>query len=122
MTVEISTSKYIILESGCVIVPEDDYVEFNIKGARFRFVFTQNETDSTDDCACVTGTLKKDTEGDYLEVDINNYKAMFSTPSQTLNVGTIDEKSLYVNFSTVPLADNSRIKCRIIIYSWYKEK
>lgn len=119
---EISTSKYIILESGSVIVPEDDYVEFNIKGARFRFVFTQDDIASTDDIASVSGTLKKDAEGDYLEVEINNYNGIFSTPSQTLKVGTIDEKPLYVNFSTVPLADNSRTKCRIIIYSWYKEK
>ncbi len=118
----ISTSKYIIIESGSVIVPEDDYVEFSIKGARFRFVFTPNNIDSTDDSAYVSGTLKKDTDGDYLEMEIYNYNTTFSSPSQTLKVGDIDGKSLYVNFSIAPLADNSKIKCRIMIYSWYKEK
>lgn len=119
---EISTSKYIIVDSGSVIVPEDDYVEFNIKEARFRFVFTPNNIGATDEDAGVSGTLKKDAEGDYLEIEINNYNSMFSSPSQTLKVGSIDEKNLYVNFSVAPLSDRFKIKSRILIYSWYKEK
>lgn len=119
---EISTGRYIIVESGSLIIPEDDYVEFNIQGARFRFVFISNNTDETDTSSSISGTLKHDADGDYLEVEIYNYNSAFSSPSQTLKVGNIDDKLLYINFSVTPLADNSKIRSRIMIYSWYKEK
>lgn len=44
MNISISSSKYDIIESGSVIVPEDDYIEFSIDNLRFRFVFTSNHT------------------------------------------------------------------------------
>ena len=119
---EISTSKFKLLESGSVVVPEDDYVEVNIDGARFRFVFSPNDINWENKDSGVSGTLKSDTDGEYLEIEVLNYNALFSSPSQILSVGKMDEKTLYVNFSVVPFNNGTKIKSRILLYSWYKDK
>lgn len=120
---EISTSKYEIIESGSIIVPENDYVQFKINGLRFRFVFMPNEIDKNNQEAGVTGTLKKDDEGDYLEIEVENYNSVFSSPMERLRVGTVGDKSLFVYFSIVPLiTNNTKVNSRIMLYTWYKEK
>lgn len=57
MNISISSSKYDIIESGCVIVPEDDYIELSIDNLRFRFVFTSNHTNCESEDSSVTGTI-----------------------------------------------------------------
>ena len=119
---EISTSKFNLVESGSVVVPEDDYVEFNIDGVRFRFVFLPNDINWENKESGVSGTLKSDSDGEYLEIEDLNYNDLFSSPSQSLPVGKMNEKTLYVNFSIVPLYNGTKIKSRILLYSWYKDK
>lgn len=68
MNISISSSKYDIIESGCVIVPEDDYIEFSIDNLRFRFVFTSNHTNCESEDSSVTGTIQEDESGSYLEI------------------------------------------------------
>lgn len=120
---EISTSNFDIIESGSVIVPENDYVQFKFNGLRFRFVFMPNEIDMNNQEVGVAGTLKNDDEGDYLEIEVQNYNSVFSSPMEKLRVGTVGDKSLYVYFSIAPLITNNRkVNSRIMLYTWYKEK
>ncbi|RHK09600.1 hypothetical protein DW079_09970 [Segatella copri] len=120
---EISTSNFDIIESGSVIVPENDYVQFKFNGLRFRFVFMPNEIDMNNQEVGVAGTLKNDDEGDYLEIEVQNYNSVFSSPMEKLRVGTVGDKSLYVYFSIAPLiTNNTKVNSRIMLYTWYKEK
>ena len=122
MDIKISTSKYVVVDSGSVIVPEDEYVEFTIDNLRFRFIFSPNviSTDVSD--SEVMGTIKNDSIGDYMELAVHNYNHLFSTTSDFLNVGKIDGKQLYVMFSVTPMKSDGKIHLRIMNYSWYKEK
>lgn len=122
MNISISSSKYDIIESGSVIVPEDDYIEFSFDNLRFRFVFTSNHANCEGEDSSVTGTIKEDESGSYLEIGIDGYSRIFSSPSDFLNVGQIEGKALYVYFSITPLVAKAKINKRIMIYSWYKEK
>lgn len=123
MNMELSTSKYVILESGSVIVPENDYVQFKFGNLRFRFVFAPNDLEQSDENATVEGTVKKDEEGEYLEINIVNYNGLFDSPMEKINVGSIGGKPLFVYFSIAPLiSDKTKIKNRIVLYTWYKEK
>lgn len=120
---EISTSNFDIIESGSVIVPENDYVQFKFNGLRFRFVFMPNEIDMNNQEVGVAGTLKNDDEDDYLEIEVQNYNSVFSSPMEKLRVGTVGDKSLYVYFSIAPLiTNNTKVNSRIMLYTWYKEK
>ena len=68
MNISISSSKYDIIESGSVIVPEDDYIEFSFDNLRFRFVFSSNQANCEREDSGVTGTIKEDKSGSYLEI------------------------------------------------------
>lgn len=96
---EISSSKYVILESGSVIVPEDDYIQFSFENLRFRFVFSSNQANRKNEDSSVTGTIKNDESGDYLEILIDGYARIFSSPSDFLEVGQVEGKKLYVFFN-----------------------
>lgn len=123
MNMELSTSKYDILESGSVIVPENDCLQFKIEELRFRFIFSPNELAQNNNDASVTGAVKKDEEGEYLEINVLNYNGLFDSPMEKINVGRIDGKQLFVYFSIAPLiTDNTQVKNRIVLYTWYKEK
>lgn len=122
MNISISSNKYEILESGSVIVPEDDYIEFSFGNLRFRFVFSSNQANRDNEESGVTGTIKEDESGSYLEIGIDGYTSIFSSPTDLLKVGQIEEKALYVYFSITPLVVKEKINKRIMIYSWYKEK
>ena len=122
MNIPISSSKYEIVASGSVIIPEDDYIQFSFDNLRFRFVFASNQAKSENEDSGVTGTIKEDESGSYLEIGIDGYTRFFSSPSDFLNVGQIEGKALYVYFSITPLVAKDKINKRIMIYSWYKEK
>lgn len=122
MEITISTSKYEIIESGSVIVPEDDYMQFSFEHLRFRFVFTPNQANQEVKESGVTGTIKKDELGEYLEIGVDGYSSIFSSPSDFLHVGQIEGKALYVYFSITPLVSDGKINNRIMLYCWYKEK
>ena len=122
MNISISSSKYEIVASGSVIIPEDDYIQFSFDNLRFRFVFDSNQAKSESEDSSVTGPIKEDESGSYLEIGIDGYTSIFSSPSDFLNVGQIEGKALYVYFSITPLVAKGKINKRIMIYSWYKEK
>lgn len=122
MNISISSSKFEIVASGSVIIPEDDYIQFSFDNLRFRFVFDSNQAKSESEDSSVTGTIKEDESGSYLEIGIDGYTSIFSSPSDFLNVGQIEGKALYVYFSITPLVTKDKINKRIMIYSWYKEK
>ena len=60
MNIEVSTTNHIILNSGSVIVPGEEYVEFKIEGLRFRFTFAVDDV--------VFGFAVVDDDGEFYHV------------------------------------------------------
>lgn len=118
----ITTGNFEIIDSGAVIVPSCEYLEFEIKSLRFRFIFQENkDTEGHQTTPNITGTLANDGVSDYLSITVINFKSLFASPNQMLEVGTLEGKKLYVRFSVVPIgAENEQT--RIFNYTWYKEK
>lgn len=123
MTMQLSTGKYEIIETGSVIIPTNDYIQFSFENLRFRFLFNSSIDMSDKTKSEVVGTIKDDDEGKYLEIEVKNYNDMFASPMHMLHLGKIQDKDLYVDFSLVSLSsDADNIGGRIMLYSWYKEK
>lgn len=123
MNVHLTTGKYEIVETGSVIIPSDDYIQFAFEGLRFRFLFNSSVDVPDKTKTEVVGTIKEDDEGKYLEIEVKNYNDMFASPMHKLHVGKVQGNELYVDFSIVSLTSNGdTVTNRIMLYSWYKER
>lgn len=123
MNVHLSTGKYDVIDTGSVIIPSDDYIQFAFEGLRFRFLFNSSVDVPDKTKTEVVGTIKEDDEGKYLEIEVKNYNDIFVSPMHKLHVGKVQGKELYVDFSIVSLTSNGdTVTNRIMLYSWYKEK
>lgn len=121
MNVQLSTEKYEVIDTGSVIIPSDDYIQFAFANLRFRLLF--NSSLDKQDQTEVVGTIKEDEEGEYLQIEVKNYNDMFASPMHILHLGKVQGKELYVDFSIVALtSDGDSVTNRIMLYSWYKEK
>lgn len=119
----LSTSKYEIIENGSVIIPTNDYIQFSFDDLKFRFLFTSSVDISENANLEVIGTIKEDDDGKYLEIEVKNFNKLFDSPMHMLHLGKVQGKDLYVDFSIVSLTSNGEdVKDRIMLYSWYKEK
>lgn len=120
---QLSTGKYEIIETGSVIIPTNDYIQFSIENLRFRFLFNSSIEMSDKTKSEVVGTIKDDEEGQYLEIEVKNFNDMFASPMHMLHLGKVQDKDLYVDFSIVSLTSNGEeIGNRIMLYTWYKSK
>lgn len=121
---KITTNRYDILESGSVIVPSNEYLEFELVGLRIRFEFIEEpaNADGTTNSS-ITGAIVNEGDQQYLSVRITNYNSLFDTPTQMLEVGNVEGKKLTVCFSIVGLSSqNNTNRLRVFHYTWYKEK
>lgn len=118
----ISTKKYDIIDSGMVIVPPQEYIEFEHEGLRFRFNFIEStKSDSEQPKPEITGNLDNDEHSQFLSINVNNYNGLFQTTTNMLEVGKVEGKALSVMFSIATVGSgNERI--RIFNYTWYKSK
>lgn len=120
--IKIETKQYEVIETGSVIVPNEDFLEFEIEGLRFRFNFIDDKNISAEaNNRSITGTLTNEGGSQYLAIDIRNYNSLFTTPSQMLEMGTIGDRTLSLMFSTVVIGTNENIT-RVFHYTWYKSK
>ena len=117
-----STSTYNILESGSVVLPENEYLEFEIEGLRYRFSFSDDQEGDNKGQTRVTGALVQEGEGQFLSLNVINYNALFSTPAQPLEMGILNGKKLFVYFSIVTLSGAEKGKTRVLYYTWYQTK
>lgn len=122
MKIEISTSNYIILDSGSIIIPESEYVEFKMKDLRFRFTFAQDETLQKEGKSKVTGEVSEDAEGNLFNMTVYNFTGLFASPTQMMNVAQIEGNQISVRFSIVELPTSEAQPTRIFHYTWYQSK
>lgn len=120
---KISTANYEILLSGSIVLPENEYLEFEIEGLRYRLTFKDELEGENKGQTRVTGALVSD-EGNpqYLSLAVINYNALFATPYQPIEMGTLEGKKLFLFFSVIVLSGDDTGKNRVFHYTWYKSK
>lgn len=122
MKIETSTTNHTILDSGSIIVPEEEYVEFQIESLRFRFIFVNDDALQCEKKSTITGELREDNDGKFFNITVYNYTDLFATPTHMMNVAHINGKQLSVRFSIVELSSNEPQSMRIFHYTWYQSK
>ena len=116
------TSTYDILDCGSVVLPENEYLEFEIGGLRYRFSFSDDLDGENKGQTRITGALVQEGESQFLSLNVINYNALFSTPAQPIEMGILNGKKLFVYFSIVSLSGDDKRKARILYYTWYQTK
>jgi len=119
---KISTENYNILADGSIILPDGEYLEFDIEGLRFRFLFTDAADADGNTDPGMTATLLNEGGRQYLLINVRNYNGFFSTPGQMLELGTVGGKKLFVLFSIVDIPGEGSMHKKIFYYTWYQSK
>lgn len=126
MDVKLTTEKSEIIASGSVIIPNDDYVQFELEGLKFRFVFIL-EQKGEDSSVTITKRIEKDNNNntECLSIIISNVKrALFGSLGHSMQVATIDNKNLSIRFSIVSINRDTKLNSedKILFYTWYLAK
>lgn len=120
---KISTGKYDVIESGSVVIPQDDYLEFEVEGLNYRFTFSDEKEADKPEKRRVTGALVAEGGKQVFRIDVINYNSLFTTPAQPLEVGNLDGgNKLYVYFSVVSVSADGMGKTRVFHYTWFKSR
>ena len=122
MEVKLSTEGYEILSSGSVIVPSNEYVQFEINGMRFRFSFIQESTEDNAEVQ-ITKTVETDQSGQKcLTILISNVKdSFFGSLRRSMPVASIEGRLLNVRFSILSINkdEEANTEDKILFYTWY---
>lgn len=118
----ISTTTYEVLDTGSILLPAGEYLEFEIEGLRYRVTFSEETEGEQKGQSRVTGALVTERGNQYLSLNVINFNALFSSPSQLLEMGTLGGRKLYLYFSIVTMYGNDSTKTRVFHYTWYKSK
>ena len=122
MEVKLSTEGYEILSSGSVIVPSNEYVQFEINGMRFRFSFIQESTEDNAEVQ-ITKTVETDQSGQKcLTILISNVKdSFFGSLRRSMPVASIAGRPLNVRFSILSINkdEEANTEDKILFYTWY---
>ena len=124
MEVKISTEHYDIINSGSVIIPFGQNIEFKIKELRFKIIFPQVITESEELQNSIEQTVRSDEEGEYLEITIANLRsAFFATARQLMHLAKLEGRKLFFKFSIVSVnSSENNEEDKIMFYTWYQEK
>ena len=119
---KISTNKYVVVDNGTIVLPDNEQLEFEIEGLRFRFTFLEDLSDDSKGKTRITGALVSDDGSQYMSIDIINFDSLFATPNQMIEMGKINGKKLFLNFSIITLSNKNDDKTRVFHYTWYTLK
>lgn len=119
LNIKAFTPHYEVVANGVVIIPSDSYVEFSILDLKYRFSFLNDETERVHYAKNMIG---EDTPNEYMDIVFYNVPStLLATPSNVIELGTIDDKKLCLRFSisTIQRENNSDL---IIMYNWLMER
>lgn len=124
MDVKISTEHYDIIDSGSVIIPSGQNIEFKINELRFKIIFPQVVNESEEQQNSIEQMVKSDKEGEYLEISIVNLRsAFFATARQLMHLAKLEGRKLFFKFSIVSVnSSENNEEDKVLFYSWYQEK
>ena len=108
-----------LVADGVVIMPTDSFVECSIRNLKYRLSFA---SDDTKEAHFTTNIKEKDTPNACMEIVFYNVpSSLFATPSNVIELGTIEGKKLCLRFSISTIyRDNSSDYA--LMYNWLIEK
>lgn len=115
----IQNDRYDIINTGSVIIPKNDYIEFSFENLNFRIICKEekNEDGTFSDTRYKT-RLVKDDSGNilYLELCIYNVTSNgFSATEDMLGLGFLSNRSLRLNFAISRISNGTYL----LAYTWY---
>ena len=119
--VKISTDRYEILSSGCIIIPSLESLMFEFEGLRFKISFLAEDSSAPK----FVSNVDRDDKGDFLSILMYGFENSFLLSSnKEIHVGYLENKPLYLKFSVISInkneTDNSEDK--IFYYTWFIQK
>lgn len=123
--ITLSTEGYEILSSGSIIVPSNEYVQFEICKLRFRFSFVQ-ESNEDDAEIRISKNVETDQSGqECLTILISNVRnSFFGSIRHSMQVATTEGRSLSVRFSilSINIDEERKTEDKLLFYTWYRSK
>lgn len=118
---KISTDRYEILSSGCIIVPSLESLMFEFESLRFKISFLTDDSNTPK----YVSNVEKDDKGELLSILLYGFENSFLLSSnKEIHVSYINKRPLYLKFSVISInqngADNSEDK--IFYYTWFIQK
>ena len=118
----ISTTSYEVLDTGSIILPFGENLEFEIEGLRYRISFSEETEGAQKGQSRIIGALITEGGNQLLSLNVINYNALFTSPSEPLEMGYLGGRKLYLFFSIVTISGDGSTKTRVFHYTWYKSK
>ena len=109
-----------IIDTGCVIIPHGEYLEFQISNLKFRVVFEEEKTDPTE--SNIQIGVKGSAENSYMEILLyNQSQSYFSGLNEMIELATIDNRKLWFMFRVQSISNGSKSEHKIFYYTWFHE-
>lgn len=119
MNIELSTTNYQIIQSGTIIVPNEEFLEFKIENLYFRFLFENNVTENQ---KVKESSYKLAISEDNKRLDIkliNMSDTINATNTEIMNVASIKGKQLFLKFCVTSINKNNQHCDYLFSYTWY---
>lgn len=117
-----STEHFDIIDSGSVIIKQEEHLIFKVENMTFDFIFTKD------------ATIKKEPGKFHLEVDNQNPnklnitlydvdESFFGAPTNNmLELGSVNNQPLLVSFAFQPINKNCETRHFVLFYTWFLKK
>lgn len=119
MKINIQNDKYEIINTGSIILPKSDYIEFSFENLNFRVICKEEKKeDGTPTDSRYKTRLVKDNNGNVLYMELSIYNITGSTFSATENMiglGFLSNHSLKLNFAINEISNSTYL----FVYTWY---
>lgn len=119
--ISLETTNYNVLNSGCVIVPNGEEIQFNIDNLQFRFTFIE-ELDENG--SPKKSYLKlKEHDGKSLCISlINMNDSTNAVNTNMINIGNIKGMDLFLKFCITSINQQESGCDFFMAYTWYLKK
>lgn len=108
-----------IIDSGSIIIPYGEYLEFQINNLKFRIVFKKEQGKFSEFPSIGTKLIENDT---CMEITLYNQdRSSFGGSFQKLHLGTFDDRKLWFMYNVLSINHRRNESDKILFYTWYYE-
>ena len=107
-----------IIQTGSVIIPKGDFVEFQIANLRFRLVFEYEQPNENGETkpGRIESKLAQDEKGDYLLLILYNQTGVhYAGLNEPAQIAQIEGHPLRFEFTVVDIHSGN---CKLLFYTW----
>lgn len=125
MTVKISTTSCDILDTGTVIVPNSEYIDFNIENLYFRVIFEEEvKNPENGELLKPKYELEPLPNKEGVIIKMQNIKDALENATNTnmTTLATVKGRDLSLRFCITPINKRDNIYDYLFSYTWYLSK